>query len=140
LEIIETHDPYDEDKITFKYMEKYGIENVRGGAFCRVNLTVQERNTIRQIIHGNTDRCFRCGEWGHFVVDCPASSAYEAWSHEEDERLKEEMREGMSVREMSEKHGRTPGAIRSRMKRVDVQEPLLLQNDDDDDDDWCSCF
>ena len=46
----------------------------------------------------------------------------------------------MSVGEMSEKHGRTPGAIRSRMKRVDVQEPLLLQNDDDDDDDWCSCF
>jgi predicted GIY-YIG superfamily endonuclease len=140
IETIECDDPYDEDKVTLKYMERYGIENVRGGAFCRVHLTAQEKNTITQMIHGNTERCFRCGQRGHFVAECSLSSAYEPWSHEEDERLKQEMTEGMSVKEMSEKHGRTPGAIRSRMKRVDVLEPLLLQNDHDEDDDCCSCF
>ena len=51
------------------------------------------------------------------------------------------MQEGMSVREMSEKHGRTPGAIRSRMKRVfvhEVEQPLL--EEEDDDDSFCFCF
>lgn len=138
LETIETNDPYDEDKITLKYMEKYGVDNVRGGTFCRINLTVHEKNTITQMIHGNTNRCFRCGQSGHFVAECVA---YEPWSHEEDERLKEEMKQGMSVKEMSERHGRTPGAIRSRMKRVDdADQPLLVQNVEDDDDNCCWCF
>lgn len=142
LETIETDDPYDEDKITLRYMEKYGVDNVRGGTFCRITLTVSEKNTIRQMLHGNADRCFRCGEQGHFVTDCSHhTNSYEPWSHEEDERLKEEMREGMSVREMSEKHGRTPGAIRSRMKRVlihEIEQPLLVEQEDEDS--CCSCF
>lgn len=142
LETVETDDPFDEDKITLKYMEKYGIDNVRGGTFCRINLTVHEKNTITQMIHGNTNRCFRCGQHGHFIAECSLSSAYEPWSHEEDEQLKEEMKKGMSVKEMSEKHGRTPGAIRSRMKRVFVEEihqPLLNENENENDD-CCFCF
>jgi len=70
------------------------------------------------------------------------SSAYEPWTHEEDEQLKEEMKKGMSVKEMSEKHGRTPGAISSRMKRVFVEEihqPLLNENENENDD-CCFCF
>ena len=33
LEIKPNCDDYDEDKITRQYMDKYGVENVRGGSF-----------------------------------------------------------------------------------------------------------
>lgn len=136
VETLETDDAYDEDKMTLKYMNTHGLDNVRGGSFSRVNLTHHEKNTITQMLRGNGDKCFRCGSAEHFVSSCPSAS-YEPWSHEEDEQLLEEMRQGASIRDMSEKHRRTPGAIRSRMKRVDEQ-PLLA--DTSDDDDCCSCF
>ena len=37
-EIIPNCDIYDEDKYTRRYMDKYGIDNVRGGSFCEVIL------------------------------------------------------------------------------------------------------
>lgn len=123
IEIIETDDPYDEDKVTLKYMEKYGIDNVRGGSFVRLVLSGYEKKSIQQMIYGNTDNCFRCGNSGHFAKECPSQS-YTPWSVEEDEQLREEMREGLSVKEMSERHKRTPGAIRARMERVKEETPL----------------
>ena len=39
VELIEG-DNYDEDKYTLKYMEQYGIDNVRGGSFCQIIITV----------------------------------------------------------------------------------------------------
>ena len=38
IEIIESFDDFDEDKYTIKYMSLYGIDNVRGGSFCDLNL------------------------------------------------------------------------------------------------------
>lgn len=35
IELIPNCDDYDEDKYTLKYMEKYGINNVRGGSFVK---------------------------------------------------------------------------------------------------------
>jgi len=37
VEIISNCDDYDEDKYIRKYMDKYGIKNVRGGSFCEEN-------------------------------------------------------------------------------------------------------
>ena len=38
IEILSNCDDYDEDKITRQYMDKYGINNVRGGSVVSVNL------------------------------------------------------------------------------------------------------
>jgi len=70
LELIENCDDYDEDKYTLKYMEKYGINNVRGGSFCEIKLTDDNRKTITKMISGSTDKCYICGEKGHFASTC----------------------------------------------------------------------
>jgi len=65
-----TNDSYDEDKITLQYMEKKGINNVRGGSFTRIILNDEQINVITSMIYGSNDKCFICGSSDHFVKDC----------------------------------------------------------------------
>ena len=46
LKIIPNCDNFDEDKYTIKYMGIYGINNVRGGTFCRFILPSETITTI----------------------------------------------------------------------------------------------
>ena len=71
LELLSNCDNFDEDKYTLKYMEKYGINNVRGGSFCEVKLSEENKNTIKKMLDGSTDKCYICGENGHFANKCP---------------------------------------------------------------------
>lgn len=64
-------DKFDEDKYVFMYMEKYGIQNVRGGCFSQVVLPEEKIRIAETILTGVGDRCFNCGESGHFINDCP---------------------------------------------------------------------
>ena len=77
LEIIPNCDDYDEDKYTLKYMEKYGINNVRGGTFCELKLNKDNLNTIKKMLNGSTDKCYICGKNGHFANDCDDDCNYE---------------------------------------------------------------
>ena len=61
-------DDFDEDKFTLKYMSKYGIDNVRGGSFCRSELT--DKSTIERMITSSNDCCHFCGGKGHFIRNC----------------------------------------------------------------------
>jgi|TARA_B110000483_G_scaffold160351_1_gene190171 hypothetical protein len=63
-------DNFDEDKYTLKYMSKYCINDVRGGSFCQVNLSMENKKTIERMISSSNDCCHFCGEKGHFIGNC----------------------------------------------------------------------
>jgi predicted GIY-YIG superfamily endonuclease len=74
IEIVETRqgDIYEEDALTLKYMDKHGVENVRGGSYVAVELNAVQRAEVVQKLRGASNQCFRCGQAGHFVAECKA--------------------------------------------------------------------
>ena len=78
METIKNCDKFDEDKYTLKYMEKYGVNNVRGGSFCEEKLNDENWNTIHKMIDSASDRCYNCGIKGHFAKQCEYDPDYES--------------------------------------------------------------
>jgi hypothetical protein len=70
IEIIPNCDNYDEDKYTKIYMDKYGIDNVRGGIYVQIELSEDIIKFLKLSSNGSNDRCFNCGLKGHFIKDC----------------------------------------------------------------------
>ncbi len=70
IEIINNCDDSDEHKYTMKYMEIYGINNVRGGLFCNIKLTTSDIDTIIKILNCTMDRCYICGANNHLTNNC----------------------------------------------------------------------
>ncbi len=65
---------FDEDKVTLEYMEKYGIDEVRGGQYSNVTFTPEQISSIAKTIWAAHDRCLRCGRRGHFVTKCSSKT------------------------------------------------------------------
>lgn len=70
IELIENCDDYDEDKYTLRYMEQYRIDNVRGGSFCQIIITKENKSMIEKMLRSSSDKCFKCGKKGHFAKEC----------------------------------------------------------------------
>lgn len=71
LKIVEAYDSFEEDFMTLRYMRDKGIDNVRGGSFCELNLKRDDISTIKKMLNGITDNCYYCGKNDHFIADCP---------------------------------------------------------------------
>jgi len=73
-QIINSCDDYDEDKYVRIYMDKYGIDNVRGGTFCNEHLTQAEKGMLQKSYKNTNNLCFICNERGHFANQCSKNS------------------------------------------------------------------
>lgn len=88
LKVIEMRsncDDYDEDKITRQYMDKYGIDNVRGGSFVSVTLEKSTRDTLQTMKRSTNNQCFTCGKDGHFAKDCHKNYSKPNWNRKYNE-------------------------------------------------------
>lgn len=77
IEKIANCDDYDEDKYTKMYMDKYGIDNVRGGSYVTITLDKSTIKHLQQASTATNDRCFQCNKSGHFVKNCPEITGVE---------------------------------------------------------------
>ena len=69
-QVIPDMNDHDEQRITQEYMSKYGIDNVRGGPWCKVILSDEEKQFIKKLLDGENDKCYQCGSTDHFARDC----------------------------------------------------------------------
>lgn len=68
---IDPNDDLAEENLTYYTMKKYGIDNVRGGRYCQVQLSGQQIKDIMHTFSSVNNQCYECGQVGHFVKRCP---------------------------------------------------------------------
>ena len=64
----------EEEKQVKKLMLLYGIDKVRGGSYCEVNLTDDCIASLERELCHSDNRCLRCGRQGHYISDCFAKT------------------------------------------------------------------
>ena len=73
IEIIKTYksdDSLEEDNMTKKYMILYGIENVRGGSYTKIELEDWQLKSLAHEFKSASDCCYKCGGKNHFAKNC----------------------------------------------------------------------
>lgn len=76
IQIITPADEFEEDKQTKIYMDKYGIDNVRGGSYCEINLSNNQIYCLKKEIATAKGLCFRCNQAGHLAKTCGVITCY----------------------------------------------------------------
>lgn len=63
---------FGENNVTKKYMRTFGIDKVRGGTFCQINLPADKIRLLEDEIY--PDLCHKCRQRGHYITNCPLNS------------------------------------------------------------------
>lgn len=84
--IIETEDNFQEDVWVKKYIEKYGIDHVRGGSYSEIVLDENQKRLIEKEIRNTKDECFNCGSNKHFVKNCDIKTNKKRKKYYEDDK------------------------------------------------------
>jgi len=70
-EVIRHRIAADEDAKVREYMRTYGIDNVRGGSYCTIELFDHQIQTLQREFQHASGVCFNCGRAGHLIHQCP---------------------------------------------------------------------
>ena len=70
IKIVYTASSREEDYHVIKAMHKYGIQNVRGGTFSKMQLTPSDIEHAKRMICTQYNLCYKCGKTGHYTLDC----------------------------------------------------------------------
>lgn len=70
IEIISDANEYDEDNYTKKYMNIYGIKNVRGGSYISTKLPLYQILSLEKEFRTANNKCFKCNKNGHIAKNC----------------------------------------------------------------------
>jgi len=76
MESYNHHSTFEEDVLTKQYMMKYGIDNVRGGSYTKIELEEWQIKSLEHEFKSISDKCFKCGEKGHFANECIDKPSY----------------------------------------------------------------
>ncbi len=71
VEVLKNADKFDEDKYVLKYMDKYGVDNVRGGSYSQMVLNNDLQKCIQRHFITANNLCYICGGKGHLIRECP---------------------------------------------------------------------
>lgn len=71
IKLIPNCDEFDEDRYTKIYMNKYGVENVRGGSYSTIKLKYYQQESLEKELKTVNDKCYNCGKDDHYANECP---------------------------------------------------------------------
>ena len=74
IETFNSDSAFDEDKYVKIYMNKYGIDNVRGGSYNQIKLSQEQKNNLIKELQTVKNVCYRCGRNNHFIKNCYAKT------------------------------------------------------------------
>lgn len=77
IKIIPMVTNFDEDMYTLHMMKEKGMDNVRGGSFCKIDLPSEDVVIINKMINGSDDACYACGSMDHFIDKCPEKDRFQ---------------------------------------------------------------
>jgi predicted GIY-YIG superfamily endonuclease len=100
IKILDTHEKqsnFDEDNTTKQMMMKYGIENVRGGSYCKIELEEWQIKSLECEFKNVSNVCYKCGKSSHYAFDCSNNiDKYMKMSVEELEQMRDKQIEKLT--------------------------------------------